>query len=133
MAPMTPVQLQEFKARLAALRDQLVGAGPKRIAPNRTDDTKVGGDEDEQPLNEMLQSIASHRNRNDAVVLARVAKALKKIDLEPDEFGLCEECGDDLPPARLKAMPFAELCLECQAKRDGSKGPQTRRNLFDFR
>jgi len=133
MAPMTPVQRQEFKARLAALRDERVGAGPQRIAPNRTDDAKVGGDEDEQPLNEMLQSIASHRNRNDATVLARVAKALKKIDLEPDEFGLCEECGDDLPQARLKAMPFAELCLECQSKRDGPKGPQTRRNLFDFR
>jgi DnaK suppressor protein len=133
MAAMTPVQLQELKARLAALRDERAGSGPRPIAPNRTDDAKVGGDEDEQPLNEMLQSIASHRNRNDATVLARVAKALKKIDLEPDEFGVCEECGDDLPPARLKAMPFAELCLECQSMRDGPKGPQTRRNLFDFR
>jgi RNA polymerase-binding transcription factor DksA len=46
---------------------------------------------------------------------------------------VCEECGDDLPAARLLAMPYAELCLECQSKRDGPKGPKTRRNLYDFR
>ncbi len=72
MAPMTPVQTLEYKARLAARHDGLIGTGPKRIAPNSTDDAKVGGDEDERPLNEMLQSIASHRHRDDAAALARL-------------------------------------------------------------
>jgi DnaK suppressor protein len=62
-----------------------------------------------------------------------VAKAVSKLDEAPDEFGLCEECGEELLPARLKAMPYVELCVECQAKRDGPKGPRTRRNLYDYR
>jgi DnaK suppressor protein len=130
---MTPAQLQTFKQALLDLREELLGRGAARIEPNRTDTTKVGGDEDEQPLNEMLQAIASNRNRNSAAILAKVDKALRKLGENPDDFGLCEECEEDLPPARLKAMPYAELCLDCQAKRDGHKGPQTRRNLYDVR
>jgi len=127
---MTPAQL---KKQLTDLRAEILAKGPARIEPNRTDASKVGGDEDEQPLNEMLQTIASHRNRTDAALLARIDRALRKLRDDPDEFGLCEGCGDDLPEARLKAMPYAELCLDCQAKRDGPRGPKTRRNLYDFR
>ncbi|MBI5547554.1 MAG: TraR/DksA family transcriptional regulator [Deltaproteobacteria bacterium] len=130
---MTPAKLRHLKDRLTALREEILGKVPQRIEPNRKDDAEVGGDEDEQPLNEMLQSIASNRNRNESAVLLKVDKALRKIAQKPDEYGLCEECGDDLAEARLSAMPFAELCLECQAKRDGSRGPRTRRNLYDFR
>lgn len=130
---MTPAQLRPFKARLAALREEIVGKGPKRIEPNREAAGEVGGDQDEQPLNEMLQSIASNRNRNDTVILGRIAKALRKIDDDPEGFGLCEDCGEDLLAARLEAVPYAELCIDCQAKRDGTKGPKTRRNLFDYR
>ena len=130
---MTPAQLKKHQKLLTDLRAQVMEKAPAKIEPNRTDEAKVGGDEDEQPLNEMLQSIASHRNKNDAALIARIDKALRKLRDEPGEFGLCEECGDDLPEARLKAMPFAELCLECQSKRDGPKGPKTRRNLYDYR
>ncbi|HEY3449448.1 MAG TPA: TraR/DksA family transcriptional regulator [Myxococcales bacterium] len=130
---MTPAQLKKHLELLTELRAQLLGKGPAKIAPNRTDQTKVGGDEDEQPLNEMLQTIASHRNKNDAALVLRIDKALRKLRDDPGEYGLCEDCGDDLPAPRLKAMPYAELCLECQSKRDGPKGPKTRRNLYDFR
>jgi DnaK suppressor protein len=130
---MTPAQLKKHVQLLTDLRAEIVGRGPAKIEPNRTDDSKVGGDEDEQPLNEMNQAIASQRNRNDAVILARVDKALRKLRDDPDEYGVCEDCGDDLAAPRLKAMPYAELCLECQSKRDGPKGPKTRRNLYDYR
>jgi DnaK suppressor protein len=133
MSAMSPAKLRSFKKALTALREELLGKGPKRIEPNRKGEAEVGGDEDEQPLNEMLQSIASNRNRNHAVLLARIAKALQKIEHEPEEYGLCEDCGDELLEARLKAMPFAELCLECQLRKDGPKGPQTRRSPFDYR
>ena len=105
----------------------------RHIAPNRTDETKVGGDEDEQPLNEMLQAIASDRNRASGDTLGRVQRALEKLDHAPDEAGTCEECGEDIPSARLKAMPFAELCVACQGKRDRPHHGPTRRGPTDFR
>ena len=30
------------------------------------------------------------------------------------EYGLCEECGEEIGEARLTARPSARLCIECQ-------------------
>jgi len=31
---------------------------------------------------------------------------------------VCEECGEDIPEARRRAMPGARLCVACQSGRD---------------
>ncbi|ATB49857.1 TraR/DksA family transcriptional regulator [Corallococcus macrosporus] len=129
---MNAKQREEFKALLLALHAELTEKAPSRIEPNRTDDARIGGDEDEQPLNEMMQAIASNRNRNMDGVLARVLKALGKLREDPDAFGECEECGDELPLGRLRAMPYAELCVTCQGAKDGPKGRATRSKLTDY-
>ncbi|MBF5044304.1 TraR/DksA family transcriptional regulator [Aggregicoccus sp. 17bor-14] len=129
---MNAKQREAFLQRLLSLHAELTGKAPLRIEPNRTDDAKVGGDEDEQPLNEMMQAIASSRNRNTDGVLKRVVKALGKLREEPDSYGECEECGDALPLKRLEAMPYAEYCVTCQGKRDAPKGGPTRKKLTDY-
>lgn len=130
---MTKAQREEIRKLLLALHDELSGKGPQKIEPNRTDDARIGGDEDEQPLNEMLQTIASSRNRNMEGMLARVEKALGKLREDAESFGECEECGDEIAFGRLKAMPYAEYCVTCQGNKDGPKGPATRRKLTDYR
>jgi DnaK suppressor protein len=130
---LTAAQKKTLRRALQALVSQVSAKGSQRIAPNRTDETKVGGDEDEQPLNEMLQAIASDRNRASGNVLGRSQRALEKLDGAPDEAGTCEECGEDIPWGRLKAMPYAELCVACQGRRDGPQRGTTRRGLTDFR
>ncbi len=130
---MTPAKRKQLRTLLLALRAQLAGKGAQKIDPNRTGDAEVGGDEDLQPLNEMLQAIASNRNRNSGDVLARIDRALEKIQEDPDSFGLCDECGDEIALPRLERMPYAELCVECQGEKDRPKGAPTRRKLTDFR
>src|SRR3989344_7686884 len=45
--------------------------------------------------------------------LTQIEKALKR--LESEIYGVCEECGEEIsPPGRLKAIPWAALCLSCQ-------------------
>jgi RNA polymerase-binding transcription factor len=129
---MTAAQRAQFKKALEALEAQLLGKGLRKVEPNRTDDAEVGTDEDEQPLNEMLQSIASNRNRSDAATLALVRRALEKLAKEPESFGECEECGDEIAQGRLKAMPYAELCVNCQAKKDPGRTLPTRKRLTDY-
>jgi DnaK suppressor protein len=127
----TDAQREELRKLLLALHGELTGKTPLRIEPNRTDDARVGGDEDEQPLNEMIQTIASNRNRSDAATLALVRRALEKLASDPDSFGECEECGDEIAPGRLKAMPYAQLCVACQGKKDPRTLP-TRKRLTDY-
>ena len=38
--------------------------------------------------------------------------ALRRLD--DGEYGLCEDCGADIGPGRLSALPFAKRCLSCQ-------------------
>src|SRR5262245_21902640 len=130
---LTAAQKRTLRRALQALVSQASTKGASRIAPNRTDETRVGGDEDEQPLNEMLQAIASDRNRASGDALGRAQRALQKLDQDPHDAGTCEECGEDIPWGRLKAMPFAELCVSCQGKRDRPHHGPTRRGPTDFR
>ena len=46
--------------------------------------------------------------------LAEVEHALSKF--EKGTYGLCDRCGQPIDPARLEALPQANLCLSCKAK-----------------
>lgn len=45
-------------------------------------------------------------------ILDRISDALKKI--EDESYGQCDRCGKPINPERLKAIPYATLCIECQ-------------------
>jgi len=125
--------LTRHRKRLLELKAEILAEGDLPIEPGRTDPTSVGSDEDEQPLAEMSQTIASTRNRTRAAVLARVVTALGRLDEAPDTFGLCAECEEPIASKRLEVMPYVELCIECQAASDGPRQPSGRRHLRDFR
>jgi RNA polymerase-binding protein DksA len=46
-------------------------------------------------------------------LLAQVEYALHKID--EGSYGLCDNCGQSIDPARLEALPYTTLCLNCKA------------------
>ena len=46
--------------------------------------------------------------------LAEIEHALHKF--EEDTYGLCDVCGQPIPPARLEALPQANLCMDCKAR-----------------
>jgi len=45
--------------------------------------------------------------------LAEVEHTLHKF--EEGTYGLCDRCGQSIDPARLEALPQANLCLSCKA------------------
>ena len=45
--------------------------------------------------------------------LAEIEHALSKF--EDGTYGLCDLCGQPIDPARLEALPQANLCLNCKA------------------
>jgi DnaK suppressor protein len=52
--------------------------------------------------------------QNSERMLAQVEAALMRF--EEDVYGVCERCGDRIDPARLKALPYASLCMSCQQR-----------------
>jgi DnaK suppressor protein len=129
---MTPKQRSKHLAALEQLRAQVVSAGPAKIEPNRTDPVSTGvADEDAQALSEMLQVLASQRNRGQAALLGRIDRALRKLADAPEDYGLCEDCEEPIAPKRLALMPHALLCPACQAKREPARGG-ARKKVTDF-
>lgn len=129
---MKPAQRTKLKKVLLDLRKKALAAAPARIEPNRTDETQVGVlDEDAQALNEMVQVLASQRNRGHAEQVLRIDRALRFLEEKPDGFGLCQECGEEIALARLELMPFATLCTGCQQERDPKRGV-SRKKITDY-
>jgi DnaK suppressor protein len=52
--------------------------------------------------------------QNSERVLAQVEAALARFG--QGVYGLCEQCGQQIDPARLKALPYASLCMSCQQR-----------------
>lgn len=126
---MTPAELDRFRERLLEHRAALLAKDGVEVETGNGEVERAG--EDERPLNEMLRSIASTRNKNAIETLRCIHKALVKLDQRPDEFGLCESCEEEIAPKRLLSMPWAELCVECQGKAR-PRTRFTRKTIFDF-
>jgi DnaK suppressor protein len=128
-----PAAAARHRTLLLALREQLKATGPTRIEPNRSDVATTGvADEDAQALSEMMQVLASKRNEGQAAQLARIDGALRRLAATPEDFELCEDCEEAIPPRRQQLMPWATRCAACQALRDPRLGAP-RRKLTDYR
>ena len=68
---------------------------------------------------------ASFESGRDVMLLIRdrESRLIKKIKMaldriEDNTFGVCEQCGEDISIARLKARPVTTLCIECKTKEE---------------
>ena len=60
---------------------------------------------------------------NDWETRKAVETALKLLAV--DEYGICQDCGAEINPKRLEAIPWTTLCVYCQDEYDcsGVAGP----------
>jgi DnaK suppressor protein len=74
-----------------------------------------------EPSGDIYDQASSERDRELGLLLGdREREKLRNIDeallkFEEGEYGICEECGDDIPLGRLKVMPFARYCVRCKS------------------
>lgn len=94
----------EIKNKLRSLREMLP-----------TESTQVK-DAEEQSMEDFVLGM-------DFALMEMESETLKKIDealhrLEEGTYGDCVECGQKVAEARLKALPFASTCRECQEQQE---------------
>lgn len=49
-----------------------------------------------------------------------IDEALARINRK--EYGLCADCGDEIPQKRLQVQPYTIYCIECQEALETSEG-----------
>ena len=61
------------------------------------------------------KSINESTLRKARIKLEKLKVVLADMDEDPD-FGLCLECGEDVPLGRIKLVPESRMCVACAAK-----------------
>ncbi len=85
-------------------------------------------DVEEQSVVDFVRDVDFALMQMKSETLAKIDEALRR--LEQGSYGVCTECGRDIPPARLQALPFAERCRECQERQEAAQ-TSTVRDVFD--
>jgi DnaK suppressor protein len=108
-----------LKTRESSLRTEILGALHQAeeqglSVPNYY--TKV----DDASLADLQQSLDFAEIERDALELRQVKDALRRLH-SPD-YGLCIDCGAEIPFARLSVQPAAVRCTHCQQEYEVAHG-----------
>lgn len=106
-----------YRKRLLSLKESLLQAqetGEEAEQAVELDQTRVGRLSRMDAMQAQAMSIETGRRRRQT--LLQIDAALKRI--EADEYGFCQECGQDIAPARLEVDPTVLLCINCASARE---------------
>ena len=109
------VDTEQFKALLLQQQKSLMDvleSGKSAAGTVKLDQTSVGrlSRMDAMQSQAMLQEASRRRQQS----LRDISKALARID--SGDYGLCEECGEQIAEKRLQINPTARYCIECSSK-----------------
>ncbi len=107
-------KMNEIKALLLKMKEETLQEINKSL--------KSGSDiPNGEPSGDIYDQASSERDRELELLLGdREREKLHNIDeallkIEEGEYGICEECEEDIPIGRLKVMPFARYCVKCKS------------------
>jgi DnaK suppressor protein len=112
----TPIgNLDYFQTKLEAMRDDLNNTVRKKKV-EAIPEAEVG-DEGDVAMQSLARDLVFEQTDNEVHLLDEVEAALRRI--EKGVFGYCEANGERIAQARLKAMPYARYCINCQSRFEG--------------
>jgi DnaK suppressor protein len=86
-------------------------------------DARTDGVGEREVLDEAESSEVGIQDAIGFALIQMKAETLKKIDtalhgIEQGVYGDCFQCGNEIPEARLRALPFAVRCKDCEEARE---------------
>ena len=106
-----------YRELLLALKQSLLRAqetGDQAEQTVELDQTRVGRLSRMDAMQAQAMSKETGRRRRQK--LLQIDAALKRI--KEDDYGYCQECGEDIVPARLEVDPTALLCITCASAKE---------------
>jgi DnaK suppressor protein len=105
---------QTFKDQLLKKRTEILGAGGIKPLQASMDNNTRQGDMADQASGNNEVHIQLKLKQTDAKILQAIEEALYRM--ERGTYGVCRDCGDPIAPARLEAIPWTRVCIDCKQK-----------------
>lgn len=96
---------------LQRLKQELTNRLERYEAHQHREDGKLEADFSEQAVQRQNDEVVDSLEQEVRDELRQVIHALDRI--EQGEGDVCERCGGDINPERLKVLPSASLCVRC--------------------
>lgn len=112
---MDKAKLEEFRQLLQEQMDQLLREADKTVSEMTDEKTNFPDPTDRASLESDRNFELRIRDRERRLI-GKIREALDRI--EAGEFGECEDCGDMIGEARLKARPVTTLCIDCKTEQE---------------
>ena len=103
------VNSEMYRKLLVEKREELISRLYERrsqIAVEREPD-----DEGAFALQDVIKDLALTNMEREIRTLSEVELSLRLM--ESGQYGLCGSCGDEIPTARLQALPWTRICVVC--------------------
>src|SRR5580704_11167881 len=99
----------QFRTLLQEKRDELI----RRLYEGRAELHGENDPDDEGAVavQSVVKELALSNMEREVRTLAEVELSLRR--LASGEYGICGGCGQQIPEARLRALPWTRLCVEC--------------------
>jgi DnaK suppressor protein len=119
---MTERDTTQIRARLEELRAELGGQDEALPIAEDADvnDGGVGQHYADDGTNTFLRERNLALRENAADLLAQVEAALRRLDA--GTYGICENCGREINPERLEAIPYTAYCIDCASQLQAAAG-----------
>jgi RNA polymerase-binding transcription factor len=107
-------KLEEMRGLLLKMKEETLKEIRKAVKTGSDLPTgEPSGDIYDQASNERDRELLLLLGDREREKVRSIEEALLRID--EGEYGVCEECEEEIPLGRLKVMPFARLCVKCKA------------------
>jgi len=108
-------QQRRLQANLAGMADEALRLGHGPASSNHSKLPSPAGDAGTDPSEREVSLLLLE---NEELVLAQIRDAISRID--SGRFGQCDDCGRAISAARLQAIPYTALCIDCANRRDNA-------------
>lgn len=109
-----------IKKQLITKRDEIIREAGNEIKKNVKVEARQivesALDDGDLSVIDLSQDIALKRLGAHRENLIKIDEALRKI--QDGTYGICDECGEQISAGRLKVMPSAIFCRDCQEKKE---------------
>jgi DnaK suppressor protein len=110
---------RKFRDALIGLRNQMVSLVRNISASTLTSSKQAGEELADVGSDNFSREIGLALMTEDGRKLALIQEALDR--LQSGTFGVCTDCGKAISEGRLGAIPYAPLCVDCQAAQELSE------------